>query len=164
MGETRKDRLGVPTKSILTAANTPIIGGHHVLALQGPPERICKQNTATGALSSPHASPAGAWCSGTCCTWARSTTLRKSAWRRSIEVLEDGAARPRTLSLFLEDRVSGVRRWTPRSSASDYRNRVCAGRGSGARARPAPTPRREAAARSVLVEAAGSEPLRDALV
>src|SRR5204863_2791875 len=28
----------VPTKSILTAANMPIIGGHHVLALQSPPE------------------------------------------------------------------------------------------------------------------------------
>src|SRR5207247_670701 len=28
----------VPTKSILTAANVPIIGGHHVLALQSPPE------------------------------------------------------------------------------------------------------------------------------
>ena len=30
------------------------------------------------------------------------------AWRRSIEVLEDGAARPRTLSLFSEDRVEGL--------------------------------------------------------
>ena len=29
------------------------------------------------------------------------------AWRRSIEVLEEGAARPRTLSLFPEDRVEG---------------------------------------------------------
>jgi hypothetical protein len=28
----------VPTKSILNAANVPIIGGHHVLALQGSPE------------------------------------------------------------------------------------------------------------------------------
>src|SRR5436190_18124477 len=28
----------VPTKSILRAANVPIIGGHHVLALQSPPE------------------------------------------------------------------------------------------------------------------------------
>src|SRR5262249_32276684 len=28
----------VLTKSILTAANMPIIGGHHVLALQSPPE------------------------------------------------------------------------------------------------------------------------------
>src|SRR5262249_61018716 len=30
------------------------------------------------------------------------------AWRRSIEVLEDGAAQPRTLSLFPEDRVEGL--------------------------------------------------------
>src|SRR5881409_2339959 len=30
------------------------------------------------------------------------------AWRRSIEVLEDGAAWPRTLSLFPEDRVEGL--------------------------------------------------------
>src|SRR5215469_5204967 len=30
------------------------------------------------------------------------------AWRRSIEVLEHGAARPRTLSLFPEDRVEGL--------------------------------------------------------
>ena len=30
------------------------------------------------------------------------------AWRRSIEVLEDGAARPRTLSRFPEDRVQGL--------------------------------------------------------
>src|SRR6266705_1885207 len=30
------------------------------------------------------------------------------AWRRSIEVLEDGAARPQTLSLFPEDRCEGL--------------------------------------------------------
>jgi transposase len=30
------------------------------------------------------------------------------AWRRSIEVFEDGAARPRTLSLFPEDRCEGL--------------------------------------------------------
>ena len=30
------------------------------------------------------------------------------AWRRSIEVLEDGAAQPRTLSLFPEDRCAGA--------------------------------------------------------
>src|ERR1700737_130427 len=30
------------------------------------------------------------------------------AWRGSIEVLEDGAARPQTLSLFPEDRVEGL--------------------------------------------------------
>jgi hypothetical protein len=33
---------------------------------------------------------------------------QESAWRRSIEVLEDGAAQPRTLSLFPEDRCAGV--------------------------------------------------------
>src|SRR5436309_15341741 len=30
------------------------------------------------------------------------------AWRRSIEVIEDGAAQPRTLSLFPEDRCEGL--------------------------------------------------------
>src|SRR6266849_5450055 len=30
------------------------------------------------------------------------------AWRRSIEVLDDGAAQPRTLSLFPEDRCDGL--------------------------------------------------------
>jgi hypothetical protein len=50
----------------------------------------------------------GAWCSGTCCTWARSTTRRNWRGRRSIAVLEDGAARPRMLSLFPEDRCEGL--------------------------------------------------------
>src|SRR6266566_2773171 len=34
----RRESAVVPTKSILRAANVPIIGGHHVLALQSPPE------------------------------------------------------------------------------------------------------------------------------
>src|SRR5947207_13562953 len=33
---------------------------------------------------------------------------QESAWRRSIEVLEEGATQPRTLSLFPEDRCAGV--------------------------------------------------------
>src|SRR6202171_4353476 len=37
-GPGRRKSAVVPTKSILTAANVPIIGGHHVLALQSPPE------------------------------------------------------------------------------------------------------------------------------
>src|ERR1700730_3472421 len=37
-GPERGKSAVVPTKSILTAANVPIIGGHHVLALQGSPE------------------------------------------------------------------------------------------------------------------------------
>src|SRR4029077_3279413 len=34
----RRKSAVVPTKSILKAANVPIIGGHHVLALQSSPE------------------------------------------------------------------------------------------------------------------------------
>src|SRR5215469_510201 len=33
---------------------------------------------------------------------------QQSAWRKSIEVLEDGAGRPRTLALFPEDRCEGL--------------------------------------------------------
>jgi hypothetical protein len=36
------------------------------------------------------------------------------AWRRSIEVLDEAADRPKTLSLFPEDRCEGLLR-TPRS-------------------------------------------------
>jgi hypothetical protein len=45
--------------------------------------------------------------SGTCCIWARSTRLKKFAWRKSIEVMEDGDA-PRTYALFPEDRCEGL--------------------------------------------------------
>ena len=39
----------------------------------------------------------------------RSPSQKKElAWRRSIAVLEDGAAQPRTLSLFPEDRCEGL--------------------------------------------------------
>src|SRR6202022_1062588 len=34
--------------------------------------------------------------------------MQELEWRRSIEVLEEGAARPRTLSLFPEDRCEGL--------------------------------------------------------
>src|ERR1700730_50745 len=37
-GQKRRKSAVVPTKSILSAANVPIIGGHHVLALQSSPE------------------------------------------------------------------------------------------------------------------------------
>src|SRR5207302_8660524 len=68
----------VPTKSILKAANVPIIGGHHVLALQSSPEGW--QTTPLLERCREHAGRlGGAWCSGMCCTWARSTTRRN--WR-----------------------------------------------------------------------------------
>src|SRR6202008_4267446 len=55
------------------------------------------------------------------------------AWRRSIEVLEEGAPQPRTLSLFPEHRTQECWR-TPRSSMSSCRSCSCAGHGSGVRA------------------------------
>src|SRR5258708_37702487 len=55
------------------------------------------------------------------------------AWRRSIEVLEDGAAQPRTLSLFPEDRCEGQLADASIVRVS-CRSCGCAGRGSGARA------------------------------
>ena len=81
------------------------------------------------------------------------------AWRRSIAVLEDGAAQPRTLSLFPEDRCEGLL-----GDASVVRVKL-----SELRLR---RPRqwgacwlalllwRELPARSVLAQTAGGEPQR----
>lgn len=39
------------------------------------------------------------------------------AWRKSIEVLEEGEKRPRVLSLFPEDRCEGVNSALPKNAA-----------------------------------------------
>jgi hypothetical protein len=84
----------------------PIIGGHHVLALQGSPEgwqttsllERCREHTGRrGRVVQRHVLYQG-----------EINDTQELAWRRSIEVLEDGAARPRTLSLFPEDRCEGL--------------------------------------------------------
>jgi hypothetical protein len=90
-------------------------------------------NIATGALSRTHASRAGACCSGTCCIWVRSTTLRN--WRgggrsRFWRMAPRGRGPCRC---FRKTASRGCWR-TLRSSASDYRNCVCIGHGSGGRA------------------------------
>ena len=84
----------------------PIIAGHHVPALQSPPEgwqatsllERCREHTrrrrAGGAAARAYL--------------GEINDTQELAWRRSIEVLEDGAARPRTLSLFPQDRVEGL--------------------------------------------------------
>src|SRR6478736_5231532 len=51
------------------------------------------------------------------------------AWRKSIAVLEEGAAAPRPLSLFPEDRCEGV---LPDAAVVRLLSCGCAGRGSGA--------------------------------
>ena len=55
------------------------------------------------------------------------------AWRRSIEVLDEGTRHRRTLALFPEDRCE---RWsrTRRSCGSSWRSCGWSGRGSGVRA------------------------------
>jgi hypothetical protein len=65
-------------------------------------------NIAIGALSRTRGSPAGALCSGTVLYLGEINDTQELAWRRSIEVLEEGATQPRTPSLFPEDRCAGV--------------------------------------------------------
>src|SRR5207344_816876 len=82
-------------------------------------------------------------------------------WRRSIEVLEEGAARSRMLSLFPEDRCEGLlARLDRRRQAIGVAVTPAAavGRVLAGAAAVAGT-----AAGSVLVEAAGGEPQSDTL-
>src|SRR6201987_2904047 len=80
------------------------------------------------------------------------------AWRRSIEVLADGAARPRTLSLFPEDRVEGL--LTDASVVGVRLSGLRLGRARQWGACWLALMLWRDGARSVLVEAAGSEPQR----
>ena len=47
-------------------------------------------------------------CSGTCCIFGEINSSQELGWRKSIEVLEEGARAPRTLALFPEDRCEGL--------------------------------------------------------
>jgi hypothetical protein len=96
----------VPTKSILTAANVPIIAA--IMFLR------CKVRRKDGKQHRYWSVVENTRVAGRRVVQRHVLYLSKindsqeSAWRRSIEVLEDGAARPRTLSLFPEDRVEGL--------------------------------------------------------
>src|SRR6202171_2077964 len=139
-GPGRRKSAVVPTKSILTAANVPIIGGHHVLALQSSPEgwqatpllERCREHAgrrgARGAAARAvpggdqrHEGVGGGGGGGENPRVGGGRVVQRHvlylgeindtqelAWRRSIEVLQDGAAQPRTLSLFPEDRCEGL--------------------------------------------------------
>ena len=118
-------------------------------------------NTATGALSRTRGSPGGAWCSGTCCTSARSTTRRN--WRGGGRSRYWRTARrnPARCRCFRRTAVKDCSRLfdCPRQAVgvaaapAAAMGRVLAGAAAVARA----------AAGSVLVQAAGVEPQRDAL-
>ena len=118
-------------------------------------------NIATGALSRTHALPAGGWCSGTCCIWVRSRHAGTGVaavdrgfggWRRATAdtVAVSGRVRRGAAGGCL-----GGRRQIVGIASGPAAAVRCVLAGADAVAR--------AAARSVLVEAAGSEPQRDAL-
>ena len=65
-------------------------------------------NIATGALSRTRRVAGGRVVQRHVLYLGEINDTQELAWRRSIEVFEDGAARPRTLSLFPEDRVEGL--------------------------------------------------------
>src|ERR1700739_1456488 len=92
------------------------------------------------------------------------------AWRRSIAVLEDGAAQPRTLSLFPEDRCEGLLADASivRVKLSELRLREALGfaaarAAAGGGVLVGACAVAQSAAVSVLVHAAGREPQSDAL-
>ena len=74
-------------------------------------------NTATGALSRTRASAAGAWCSGTCCIWARSTTRKNWRGGGRSRLSRTAPGDPARCRCFPKTAAKGCWR-TPRSSAS----------------------------------------------
>jgi hypothetical protein len=59
-----------------------------------------------------------------CCIWAR-LTARKNAWRTSIEVVDEGVAASRTLSLFPENHCEGLlQKFSAQCEAGGTRRRV----------------------------------------
>src|SRR6201997_1605609 len=150
----------VPTKSILTAANVPIIGGHHVLALQGSPEGW--QTTSLLERCREHADRQGARGAAACTVPGRNqrhagvgvAALDRGARGRRYATADAVAVsgRPRR-------RSAGGRLDRPRQAVAvavapaTAVGRVLAGADAVA----------GTAARSVLVEAAGVEPQRNAL-
>src|SRR5438270_3253710 len=102
----RRKSAVVPTKPIFRTVNVPIIGGHHVLALQSSPEGW--QATPLLERCREHAGCPGRVVQRHVLYLGEINDTQELAWRRSIEVLEEGSPQPRTLSLFPEDRGAGV--------------------------------------------------------
>src|SRR5438105_12165014 len=102
----RRKSAVVPTKPIFRTANVPIIGGHHVLALQSSPEGW--QATPLLERCREHAG----------CPGARGAAARAVSGRDQRHPgvgvaavdrgAQEGSPQPRTLSLFPEDRGAGV--------------------------------------------------------
>src|SRR5437762_13031712 len=145
----------VPTKSILKAANVPIIGGHHVLALQGSPEGW--QATSLLERCREHADRQGARGAAACIVPGRDqrhagvgvAALDRGARGRRYATADAVAVSGRSLR-----RSAGGRLDRPRQAvAAAVAPATAMGRVLVGTAAVAGT-----AARSVLVEAAGRKP------
>src|SRR3954453_13060421 len=150
----------MPNKSILKAANVPIIGGHHVLALKGSPEGW--QATPLLERCREHADRQGAGGAAACTVPGRDqrhggvgvAALDRGARGRRRATADAVSVSGRPLR-----GAAGGRRDRPRQAVAvavapaTAVGRVLASVDAVART----------AARSVLVEAAGGEPQRDAL-
>src|SRR4029077_7886089 len=156
----RRKSAVVPTKSILMAGNVLIIGGHHVLALQSPPE---------------------GWQATSLLERCREHACRRRAHGAAARAVSGRDQRFAGIGLAAVDRGFGG--W--RRAAADtvaVSGRPCRGAADGCFGRRGQTAGvasasatavgvvladidsvARAAARSVLVEAAGREPQRDAL-
>src|SRR3954466_572122 len=150
----------VPTNSILTAANMPIIGGHHVLALQGSPEGW--QATSLLERCREHADRQGARGAAACTVPGRDqrhagvgvAALDRGARGRRYATADAVAVSGRSLRRSAGGRLDRPRQGVPVAIApATTVGRVLAGVDAMART----------AAGSVLVEAAGVESQRNAL-
>jgi len=74
--------------------------------------------------------PVAGWCSGHALYLGEINDSQEEAWRKTIEIFQEGQARPRTVALFPEDRSA---RWPMkdivRIRLSQFR---CTGPGNGA--------------------------------
>src|SRR6201989_1039216 len=159
-GPKREKSAVVPTKSILKAANVPIIGGHHVPALQGSPEGW--QATSLLERCREHADRQGARGAAACAVPGRDqrhagvgvAALDRGARGRRYATADAVAGSGRSLRRSAGGRLNRPRQAVAVAVApATAVGRVLAGVDAMARA----------AAGSVLVEAAGVESQRNAL-
>jgi hypothetical protein len=125
-GLKRRKSAVVPTKSILKAANVPIIGGHYVLALQGSPEGW--QTTSLLERCREHADRQGRVVQRHVLYLGEINDTQELAWRRSIEVLEDSPCVQLLQAILTKIRQEPVRERLPplrrRSPRSENRERL----------------------------------------
>ena len=96
-GEKRQKAAVVPTNSILKAANVPIIGGHHVFALQSSPEE--RQATRYWSIVENRGSP-GARGAAARAVSGRDQRRPGTGVAQVDRGPRGGAAQPRTMALF----------------------------------------------------------------